>query len=137
MHQPPACPNTKMVVRTKRSSPARRRTNRRSHFQDLEAKKRRWRQTPTRRRKAPTKRRLAPTKWDLSTKSTKGDNNESDSCDKDGGSLHLPPPYIAPALTLHLPGPTVTSIQKHVGSRATATNQKVTRHQCNGLIRVI
>ena len=44
-------------------------------------------------------------------------------------------PYIAPAASLRLPGPTVTSVQKHVGSVATAANQITTHHQRSGLIQ--
>ena len=44
------------------------------------------------------------------------------------GSLHPPCPYIAPGRTLQLSHPTVTFILQHVGSRATASNQKMTRH---------
>jgi hypothetical protein len=124
VHRPSTCPNAEeMVMRTKESSPAWKRTSRRSHFQDLAAAKR--------------ERRQAPTKRKLSTKEQCRKQRQRKQWLKWGwGSLHLPPPYIAPALALQLPGPTIISVQKNDGSRATAVNQVATRHQRSGLIQV-
>ena len=46
-------------------------------------------------------------------------------------------PLYIPTPSLQLPGPTVASIRKCIGSRAAMANQVVTHHQRNNLIQAI
>ena len=99
-----------------------RRTNRRSHFQDLAT-------AIGNEGKATTKRRLSKEERTYKATVPKAMAQMGMGKPSPTSPLYIPTP------SLQLPGPTVMSVRQRIDCRATATNQVVTRQQCNGLIQ--